>query len=73
MDHEADTEGAGASRLVQNALVELEWPQRSFNEKPIAAAVTKSLTALEVRMALRNAARAARLGQASCAECSHGM
>lgn len=65
MDHEADTEGAGASRLAHNALVELERAQRSFNKKPPAVVITKILMALEARKALRNAARAARLGHGS--------
>ncbi len=48
------------SPLPQSALQELERAQASFSEKPIAAAVTRSLTALSVRRSLQNAARAAR-------------
>ncbi len=55
------------SPLPQSALQELERAQASFSEKPIAAVVTKSLTALEVRKALGNAARAARDDQAPAA------
>jgi len=48
------------SPLPQSALQELERAQQSFSEKPLAAVVTKSLTALSVRRSLQNAARAAR-------------
>ena len=41
--------------LPQSALQELEKAQASFSGKPIAAAVTKSLTALEMGAVAREA------------------
>ena len=43
------------TNLLKSALQELEKAQASFSGKPIAAAVTKSLTALEMGAVAREA------------------